>query len=152
MSKAKTSVAKQLRGTSHVPRAVFYLRGISPECTAGDIEKYCAEREIRVSNCRILQTRRFGKRAARLSVAQIDAEKAEMLSENFWPEHISIRPWIFPEDGEIVERFESGGRRLRIVPRTDGVPSGNEGWSRSSKRWPEPIAGYHYYPHLYKPH
>ena len=110
---AKTSEAKQLRGTSHVPRAVFYLRGISPECTAGHIEKYCAEREIRVSNCRILQTRRFGTRAARLSVAQIDAEKAEMLSENFWPEHISIRPWIFPEDGEIVERFESGGRRLR---------------------------------------
>ena len=50
---------------------------------------------------------------ARLSVAQIDAEKADMLSDNFWPEHISIRPWIFTEDGEIVERFESGGRRLR---------------------------------------
>ena len=106
-------------------RELFFISaGISPECTAGHIEKYCAEREIRVSNCRILQTRRFGTRAARLSVAQIDAEKAEMLSENFWPEHISIRPWIFPEDGEIVERFESGGRRLRA-----------SNWWRPLRQW-----------------
>ena len=81
----------------------YYLRGISPECTAVDIQRYCDQRRIRVSSCRILQTRRFGTNAARLSVAQIDAEKEGIMSEDFWPEHITIRPWVFPEEGEIID-------------------------------------------------
>ena len=98
----RTSEAKQLRGSGQIRRAVYYLRGISPECTAVDIQRYCDQRRIRVSSCRILQTRRFGTNVARLSVAQIDAEKEGMMSENFWPEHITIRPWVFPEEGEII--------------------------------------------------
>ena len=98
----RTSEAKQLRGSGQIRRAVYYLRGISPECTAVDIQRYCDQRRIRVSSCRILQTRRFGTNAARLSVAQIDAEKEGMMSEDFWPEHITIRPWVFPEEGEII--------------------------------------------------
>ena len=33
----------QLRGSTHVPRSVFFLRGIAPECSPTDIEKYCNE-------------------------------------------------------------------------------------------------------------
>ena len=102
-SPPRTSEAKQLRGSGQIRRAVYYLRGISPECTAVDIQRYCDQRRIRVSSCRILPTRRFGTNAARLSVAQIDAEKEGIMSEDFWPEHITIRPWVFPEEGEIID-------------------------------------------------
>ena len=81
--------------------AVFYLRDVSPESIAHDIADYCVKRGVRVSNCRILSSRRFGTVAARLSVAKIDAENTGLLSEGFWPEHIYVREWVFPEDGEL---------------------------------------------------
>ena len=36
-------------------------------------------------------------RAARLSVAEQDAEREGIISSNFWPEHIGIRLWAFPD-------------------------------------------------------
>ena len=50
----------QLRGSTHVPRSVFFLRGIAPECSPTDIEKYCNEKKIRVSSCRFVRSNRFG--------------------------------------------------------------------------------------------
>ena len=86
-----------LRGSGHVRRVVFYLNGIDPDCTAGDIAQYCADRNIKVSTCRILPSRRFGTSAARLSVAKQDAEREGIMSSNFWPKHIGIRLWAFPD-------------------------------------------------------
>ena len=86
-----------LRGSGHVRRVVFYLNGIDPDCTAGDIAQYCADRNIKVSTCRILPSRRFGTSAARLSVAKQDAEREGIMSSNFWPKHIRIRLWAFPD-------------------------------------------------------
>ena len=83
--------------TEHVRRVVFYLHGNDPDCTAGDIAQYCADRNIKVSTCRILPSRRFGTSAARLSVAKQDAEREGIMSSNFWPEHIGIRLWAFPD-------------------------------------------------------
>ena len=87
----------QLRGSTHVPRSVFFLRGIAPECSPTDIEKYCNEKKIRVSSCRFVRSNRFGTHAARLSVSREDAEKAGILEKSFWPDHIYIRPWSFGE-------------------------------------------------------
>ena len=42
-----------------------------------------------------MPSRRFGTAAARLSVAEPDAEAEGIMNENFWPEHITIRPWTF---------------------------------------------------------
>ena len=87
----------QLRGSTHVPRSVFFLRGIAPECSPTDIEKYCNEKKIRVSSCRFVRSNRFGTHAARLSVSREDAGKAGILEKSFWPDHIYIRPWSFGE-------------------------------------------------------
>ena len=87
----------QLRGSTHVPRSVFFLRGIAPECSPTDIEKYCNEKKIRVSSCRFVRSNSFGTHAARLSVSREDAEKAGILEKSFWPDHIYIRPWSFGE-------------------------------------------------------
>ena len=87
----------QLRGSTHVPRSVFFLRGIAPKCSPTDIEKYCNEKKFRVSSCRFVRSNRFGTHAARLSVSREDAEKAGILEKSFWPDHIYIRPWSFGE-------------------------------------------------------
>ena len=93
---------KKLSCSTQVARAVFYLGGVSPERTDHDITDYCVKCRVRVSNCRILSSRRFGTVAARLSVAKTDAESTGLLSEGFWPEHIYVRKWVFPEDGELL--------------------------------------------------
>ena len=74
-----------------------YLTGIDQDCTAGDIAQYCADRNIKVSTCRILPSRRFGNSAARPSVAEQDAEREGIMSSNFWPELIGIRRWVFSD-------------------------------------------------------
>ena len=89
-----------LRGARTIRKTVFFLGGISPECSADDITTYCSERGIMVSACRLLESRLFGTKSARLSVSQADALKENILGESFWPENITIRPWHFPNTAD----------------------------------------------------
>ena len=86
---------QHLRGSPKTKRVVFYLGGIADDCSAEQIKAYCEERHVRVSNCRLLPSKRFRSVAARLCVAATDAEEHNILHESFWPADISIRPWMF---------------------------------------------------------
>ncbi len=84
-----------LSGATPLRRAVFYLRGLSPDSTTEMITNYCTERNIRVSSCRLIPSRRYGITAARLSVVDNDADREGLLKPDFWPTHIVVRPWSF---------------------------------------------------------
>ena len=84
-----------LKGSNSIKKSVFFIGGLDLETTVEQVSGYCAERQVRVSSCRLLPSKRFGTRAARISVATSDAESAGLLKNEFWPEHISARPWSF---------------------------------------------------------
>ena len=54
--------------------------------------KYCRSKNVRVSSCRFLKSKLFGTKSARLSVSVEDAEAANILDEEFWPDNITARP------------------------------------------------------------
>lgn len=87
---------KALTGAAPRKRAVFFVGGISLDSTSADLIEYCRRRGVQVSSCRMFPSKRFGTQAARLSVAAADADRQGLLSDDFWPEHVVIRPWYFP--------------------------------------------------------
>ena len=91
---------KELTGSARLEKAVFFLGGISSDCQLDSVLNYCKERNVRVASCRFLPSRIFGTKSARLCVSAADAQAQGIINGNFWPEHLSIRPWHFT--GETV--------------------------------------------------
>lgn len=94
---SSSSSSSGLKGAAPVKRAVFYLGGIDPSCTAADISAYCQSQGVRVASCRLLPSKRFGTLGARLAVPAADAALRGLTREGFWPELMSIREWKFPD-------------------------------------------------------
>ena len=85
-----------LKGAVHVKRCVLFVGGIDIDCDEAALIKYCRSKNVRVSSCRFLKSKLFGTKSARLSVSVEDAEAANILDEEFWPDNITARPWKFP--------------------------------------------------------
>ncbi len=108
-----SSESATLCGASPLKRAVFYIGGLSPESSLDQVTNYCKNRGIRVSSCRFLPSRRFGIKAARLSVAAADAEHNGILNSEFWPAQVGIRRWRFIEQDQTADHqadTDSGSR------------------------------------------
>ncbi len=86
----------KLRGAVRIKRAVLYVGGVSTDCTADDLVDFCNEQHVRVTHCRMIQSRRFGSKSARLTIFQEDADVA--LNADFWPDHVTAREWSFDGD------------------------------------------------------
>ena len=90
----------ELTGSARLEKAVFFLGGISHDCQLDSVLNYWKERNMRVASCRFLPSRVFGTKSARPCVSAADAQAQGTINGNFWPEHLSIRPWYFT--GETV--------------------------------------------------
>ena len=75
---------------------VFFVGGLATTTTAEDILEHCRLQDMHAVRCRMLRSKRFGTQAARLTLAESDAEK--IMSVNFWPNLVSVRDWIFPDE------------------------------------------------------
>ena len=85
-----------LKGTIPIKRCVLFVGGIDIDCDEAALIKYCRSKNVRVSSCRFLKSKLFGTKSARLSVSVEDAEAANILDAEFWPDNITARPWKFP--------------------------------------------------------
>ena len=87
---------KPLQGATRIKHKVFFVGGFATTTTAGDILEHCRLQDVHAVRCRKLRSKRFGTQAARLTLAESDAEK--IMSVNFWPNLVSVRDWIFPDE------------------------------------------------------
>ena len=85
-----------LKGAVPIKRCVLFVGGIDIDCDEAALIKYCRSKNVRVSSCRFPKSKLFGTKSARLSVSVEDAEAANILDEEFWPDNITARPWKFP--------------------------------------------------------
>ena len=85
----------ELVGTERIKKRVFYVGGISLNCTADDLKSFCENKNCTVLDCRMLPSRRHGTFSARLVVVD---SCAPALGDICWPKHIFIRPWSFDTD------------------------------------------------------
>ena len=81
---------------------------------------YCAQRKWSV----LLVCTIFGTKSARLSVSAEDAEAANILDEEFWPDNITARPWKFPPrlgrpDTEVPQTTSSNSDKLPTTNTND---------------------------------
>ena len=81
----------KLVGAARVRKRVYNLGGISPECSAEDIQNFC-DPGCRLIECRMLSSRRYGTQAARLVVPENPEIKLESLD---WPPNLYLRRWNF---------------------------------------------------------
>lgn len=84
-----------LKGSARIKREVFFLGGISPECSLESVVNWCEQKNVKVATCRFLPSKLFGTKSARLSVSAEDASSKNIVNEDFWPKEITIRPWLF---------------------------------------------------------
>ena len=104
----------KLVGAKRERKQVFYLGGISLECSAEDISSFCGD-HCYLIDCRIILSRRHGTQAARIVVGESEGKVLESLT---WPKHLYLRRWNFdttqlkpessrnqslPVDTEVVE-------------------------------------------------
>ena len=85
-----------LKGAVPIKRCVLFVGGIDVDCDETALIKFCRSKNVRVSSCRFLRSKLFGTKSARLSVSAEDAEAANILDKDFWPDNITARPWKFP--------------------------------------------------------
>ena len=90
--KPTTSSLGQLRGAQRISKRVFYVGGVSPECSSEDLRSFC-EKHCRVIQCHVMSSSRYGTVSARLVVSAEDGTKIEAIR---WPDHVFARPWRFP--------------------------------------------------------
>ena len=83
----------QLRGAVWIDKKVFYVGGVSPECSSEDLRVFCQTHcQAQVIQCDVIPSRRYGTVSARLVVQAEDGPAIEALE---WPEHVFARPWSF---------------------------------------------------------
>ena len=85
----------KLMGATRIKKTVFYLGGVSPECSAEDIHSFC-DSHCSLIDCRMLPSRRFGTQAARIVVQE---DYATILEAMEWPQHLHLRKWNFHNSG-----------------------------------------------------
>ena len=85
----------KLMGATRIKKTVFYLGGVSPECSAEDIHSFC-DSHCSLIDCRMLPSRRFGTQAARIVVQE---DYATILEAIEWPQHLHLRRWNFHNSG-----------------------------------------------------
>ena len=77
----------KLVGAKRVRKQVFYLGGISLECSAEDISSFCGD-HCNLIDCRIIPSRRHGTQATRIVVGESEGKVLESLT---WPKHLYLR-------------------------------------------------------------
>ena len=80
-----------LRGAQRVRAKCFFVSGISCDCSASAIEKYCRDRSVTVTGCYLLRSRAWGTVSAKLFVAEANSDA--VVTSSFWPEYVCCRPW-----------------------------------------------------------
>ena len=90
-NKTENKPLGKLVGAARIRKRVYYLGGISPECSAEDIQNFC-DPGCRLIECRMLPSRRYGTQAARLVVPENPEIKLESLD---WPPNLYLRRWNF---------------------------------------------------------
>lgn len=98
-NKTENKPLGKLVGAARIRKRVYYLGGISPECSAEDIQNFC-DPGCRLIECRMLPSRRYGTQAARLVVPENPEIKLESLD---WP------------SGDTTPSFPVTGRRRIFV-------------------------------------
>ena len=91
-----TGNADKVRSATRIPRKVFFVSNFSLDTSARDVVDYCQKRKITVTGCVMFPSKIFyGTLCAKLTAESSGEE--EILSDEFWPNGISVRPWRFPE-------------------------------------------------------
>ncbi len=91
----------KLLGAKRVKKQVFYLGGVSLECSAEDITSFCSS-HCTLLDCRMMPSRRTGTLSARLIVSSDDSDVMQSID---WPEHVYLRKWKF----DTSPNFGKGG-------------------------------------------
>ncbi len=81
----------KLVGALRVKKQVFYLGGISTECSSEDVVSFCGD-SCPLIECRIMRSKRNGTQAARIVVSESNGQTLECLE---WPKHVYLRRWTF---------------------------------------------------------
>ncbi len=89
-NKGKPALGKLL-GAQRLKKQVYYLGGVSPDCSAEDILEFCTQ-HCRLVECRMMNSRRTGTQSARIVVPADDAAAIESIP---WPNHVYVRRWEF---------------------------------------------------------
>ena len=89
--KPTKSLLGQLPGAQQISKRMFYVGGISPECSSEDFRSFC-EKHCQVIQWHVMSSSRYGTVSARLVVPAEDGPKIEAV---WWPDHVFAQPWRF---------------------------------------------------------
>ena len=81
-----------LRGAKRVDCHPFHLSGLSPDNDITDVLEYCRKRGIFVAGGRLIHTRVWGTKSAKIFIDC--TSKEQVLAANFWPELVKCRAWL----------------------------------------------------------
>jgi len=84
----------KLVGAPRIKKAIFYVGGISEDCTPTDLRDFC-QTHCPLLECRFMPSNRCGTQSAYIAVPDTCASKFEAIN---WPNHLYSRPWIFGDD------------------------------------------------------
>ena len=98
----------QLVGAERIKKRVYYVGGISMNCSSDDLKSFCKGNNCNVLDCRMMPSRRHGTLSARLVVDEASTSDIEKMS---WPSHIFVRPWDFDLDRFSRRRHENAESR-----------------------------------------
>jgi len=83
--------AGSLSGAPRLKCKPFHLSFISLESTAEDVRKYCKSRNVLLTGCYSVKTKRWGTQS--MKIYADSTVEAKILSDEFWPELVRCRAW-----------------------------------------------------------
>ena len=89
---------KPLQGAARIKLKIFFVGGLATTTTAEDILENCRLQDVNAVRCPMLRSKRFGTQAARLTLAIAESDAEKIMSVNFWPNLVSVRDRIFPDE------------------------------------------------------